>query len=159
MKVVMVKHTPNSKTYWFEVPDFLVDKITPNMCVSCDTVRGLESGVVVSSVLNMDDIRDIMLASGAKMPLKKIVAIPQEIPLDEIKIPRYMFCTTPRDEKIAKRFLEYYHTGKFNTCVALDSDGTLRDGYSAYLVAKKIGLPSITALRDKMCKPADDFPF
>jgi len=159
MKVAMVKHSPNSKTYWFEVPEFLSDKITPNMCVACDTVRGLETGVVVGSILSMDDVRDVMLASGAKLPLKKIVAIPQEIPIDEIKIPMYMSRTTPRDEKIAKRFLEYYHTGKFNTNVALNSDGLLRDGYSAYLVAKKIGLPSITVLGCKMRKPADDFPF
>ena len=159
MKVAMVKHSPNSKTYWFEVPEYLADKITPNTRVACDTVRGLEIGVAVGSVLNMDEVRAVMLASGAKLPLKKIVAIPQEIPLDEIKIPKYMSRTTPRDEKIAKRFLEYYHTGKFNTHVALNSDGMLRDGYSAYLVAKKIGLPSITAFGGKMRELADDFPF
>jgi hypothetical protein len=48
--------------------------------------------------------------------------------------------TRPHDEKIAKRFLEFYHTGQFNTDIVLDQDNVLVDGYSAYLVAQKVGL-------------------
>lgn len=159
MKVAMVKHSPNSRTYWFEVPEVLATKIVPNASVICNTAWGLEAGIVVGSVLNADDVRDIMLSSGATLPLKQIVAVPHEVPLDEIKIPKYMSRTKPKDEKIAKRFLEYYHTGKFNTNVTLDSNGLLRDGYSAYLVAKTLGLSSITILGCKVCEPVDDFPF
>lgn len=50
------------------------------------------------------------------------------------------------DEKIAKRFLEFYHTGQFNTNVALDDNAVLIDGYSAYLVAQKVGLAFLPAI-------------
>lgn len=162
MKVAMVKHNQHSKTYWFEVPESMVPEITPNTRVACDTARGLKHGIVVGSVLDMNDVQDVMLASGAKLPLRKITAVQCDIPLSEIKIPEYMARTKPRDEKIAKRFLEYYHTRKFNTTVMLNDNGMLCDGYSAYLVAKMLNLPSITVVAKKKCSSADsadDFPF
>ena len=58
----------------------------------------------------------------------------------------YMARTKPSDEKIAKRFLEFYHTGQFNTNVALDDNAVLIDGYSAYLVAQKVGLTFLPAI-------------
>ncbi len=143
MNVAMVKHGNCGKVYWFEVPDHLVAGITPGIRVACDTSRGRKYGVVVGSVVNADDVREIMQASGAIFPLRKIVAVTYDIPLDIIQIPDYMKHTKPHDEKIAKRFMEFYHTGQFDTNVALDGKGFLVDGYSAYLVAQKIGLATI----------------
>lgn len=45
MNVVGVKHNPASKkTYWFEVPDNLVETIHAGSTVLCDTSRGEQEG-------------------------------------------------------------------------------------------------------------------
>lgn len=75
------------------------------------------------------------------------VAVYHYIPLNSIRIPKYMSRTRPKDEKIAKRFLEFYHTGRFDTNIALDENGVLVDGYSAYLVARRIGLSYLLVIR------------
>lgn len=75
-----------------------------------------------------------------------IEATTQKVLMSAIKIPEYMARTKPSDEKIAKRFLEFYHTGQFNTNVALDDNAVLVDGYSAYLVAQKVGLVFLPAI-------------
>ncbi len=150
MNVAMVKHGNCGKVYWFEVPDHLVARIAPGIRVACDTSRGRKYGVMVGSVVNADDVMEIMQASGAIFPLRKIVAVTYDIPLDIIQIPNYMKHTKPRDEKIAKRFMEFYHTGRFDTNVALDDKCVLVDGYSAYLVAQKIGLAAIPAVCEEV---------
>lgn len=143
MNVVMVKHGNCGKIYWFEVPDHLEASIVPGIRVACDTSRGKKYGLVVGSIVDADDVREVMYASGATFPLRKIIAVTFDIPLDIIQIPDYMKRTKPSDDKIAKRFMEFYHTGQFDTNVALDDKGVLVDGYSAYLVAQKIGLANI----------------
>lgn len=151
MKVVMVKHTPNGKVFWFEVPERLADFITPGVRVACDTYRGLRYGIAVSVALDATDVKDVMAATGAVKPLRQIVNIAQNIYLGSIKIPSYMAQSHPSDEKIAKRFLElYHHTGDFQTHIVVDKDYNLVDGYTAYLVAKKMGMEIISAIvKDK----------
>lgn len=147
MKVAMVKHTPAGQVFWFGVPDRFVNDIHPGSRVACDTAWGQNLGVVVGSPLNEKDVKAIAIASGAKFPLRQIVAVATPVPMQDIKISKYMSCTKPRDEKISKRFLEVYHNGEFNTSVVIGKDGVLVDGYSAYLVAKELGLDSIIAIR------------
>lgn len=149
MNIAMIKHKNNDKIYWFEVPDQILDDVTPGAHVICDTARGKARGIVVGIASDDDDLMDVAIASGARFPLHKIIsviAVPTAIPVGSIKIPSYMSSTTPRDEKIARRFLEFYHTRKFNTRVLVNKDHVLSDGYTAYLVAKVIGLDCLDGL-------------
>ena len=118
MKVAMVKHKPYGKVFWFEIPEHLVGKLQPGFRVACNTARGRRYGTVVAADLDEQDVKEVMLASGATFPLSTIEATTQEVLISAIKIPGYMARTKPSDEKIAKRFLEFYHTGQFNTNVS-----------------------------------------
>lgn len=142
MRAVMVKHTTESKGCWFEAPNNLADKIHPGVRVVCDTAIGQQDGTVSSVLLSNgeDDAKEIMIAAGAKFPLRKIVAVGCLIPIDAIKVPTYMSRSVPNEEKIVKRFREYYRTGQFNTRVTVDDSGVLLDGYTAYKVAKMLHL-------------------
>lgn len=146
MKVALVKHTPNGKAFWFEIPEHLECKIKIGARIACDTARGRRYGIVVAIALDEHGVKEIMVASGATFPLRKIVATAHKVRLSDIKIPAYMTRTKPSDEKIAKRFLEFYHTGQFDTTIALDDNGVLVDGYSAYLVAKTLNLIFLPAI-------------
>ena len=142
MRAVMVKHTTESKGYWFEAPNNLADKIHPGVRVVCDTAIGQQDGTVSSVLLSNgeDDAKEIMIAAGAKFPLRKIVAVGCLIPIDAIKVPTYMSRSVPNEEKIVKRFREYYRTGQFDTRVTVDDSGVLLDGYTAYKEAKMLHL-------------------
>lgn len=146
MKVAMVKHKPYGKVFWFEIPEHLVGKLQPGSRVACNTARGRRYGTVVAADLDEQDVKEVMLASGATFPLSTIEATTQKVLMSAIKIPEYMARTEPRDEKIAKRFLEIFHTGQFNTNIALDDRGFLVDGYSAYLVAQTLGFTFLSAI-------------
>lgn len=148
MKAVMVKHNDESKGYWFEVPDYLADKIQPGMRVACDTVIGRQHGVVVGVLISNgeDEAKGIMTSAGAKFPLRQIVAVEHRIPIESIKVPSYLTHSTPSEDKIVKRFLEYYRTGQFNTRVTVNDDGVLTDGYTAYKVAKMLHLTHLVAV-------------
>ena len=147
MKVAMVKHTPAGQVFWFGVPDRFADSIRPGSHVACDTSRGRKYGVVVGSPLDEKDVKTVAMASGASFPLRQIIAVAAPMSVESIKIPEYMTRTKPSDAKIAKRFMEVYHNGDFNTSVVVNEDGVLLDGYSAYLVAKQLGHNTITAIR------------
>ena len=159
MNVAMIKHGNCGKVYWFEIPDHLADKVKPDARVVCDTARGRKYGVVVGSVVNEADVRDLMTASGATFPLRKIVGTTCDIAMDSIVVPDYMKHSKPSDEKIAKRFMEYYHTGKFSTNVVVADNNKLVDGYTAYLVAKALKLPYLSGIKHLPKPPAEDIPF
>lgn len=146
MKVALVKHTPAGQVFWFGIPEHLVNDVHPGSRVACDTARGRKFGVVVGSPLNEEDVKEVAIASGAVFPLRQISAVATKVPMQNIKIPGYMARANPRDEKISKRFLEVYHNGEFNTSIVVNKSGMLVDGYSAYLVAKKLGFDFITAI-------------
>lgn len=157
MKVAMVKHHKNGKTFWFEVPKELEGQIEDGVCVVCDTVRGKQPGFVVGRPLDSDSVRDIMEKSGAAFPLRMTLSVKstdaakpvdvtlRKIPMEKIKVPGYLLSSKPGNSKIAKRFMEYYHTGGFRTRVIVTGRGVLKDGYTAYLAAKTLRLPSLLA--------------
>ena len=147
MKVAMIKHSPTGKVFWFGVPKELECKVRPGRRVACDTSRGERYGTVVGANLNEMDVKDIMTASGATFPLRMITKVTQDVSMALISIPDFMGRTKPRDDKIAKRFLEYYHHGKFNTNIVVDENNVLLDGYSAYLVAKLLRIPYLPVIR------------
>lgn len=148
MTAVMVEHNGESKGYWFEVPDNLTDKIQPGTHVICDTAIGRQHGKVIGALVSSgeDEAREIMISAGAKFPLRKVVAVERRVPIEDIKIPLYLARSTPSEDKIVKRFLEYYRTGRFNTNVTLSDDGVLTDGYTAYKVAKMLHLPHLIVI-------------
>lgn len=149
MKVAMVKHSPNGKIFWFEIPEEYEDRIRVGSRVACETAYGQKYGIVIGADLNADDVKELMIAGGATFPLKKIGSITEMIRIDDIKIPSHFASTTPKDEKLAKRFLEMYHTGKFDTNIAVNARGYLTDGYSAYLVARYMGQDFLKAFVTK----------
>ena len=53
--------------------------------------------------------------------------------------------TNPSVDKISQRINEYYQSGRFKSVVLCHPDGTLRDGYTAYLVAKMFGHDTLRA--------------
>lgn len=148
MRAVMVKHSAESKGYWFEAPDNLADKIHPGVRVICDTAVGRQDGIVSGVLLSNgeDDAKEIMVSAGAKFPLRKIVAVGCLVPIDTIKIPTYLARSVPSEEKIVNRFREYYRTGQFNTRVVIGDNGVLLDGYTAYKVAKMLHLTHLLAV-------------
>lgn len=160
MKVALVRHGSYGKVYWFEVPEQLTNDVMIGARVTCDTARGKNAGVVVgTAVLDPEQDRETLSSAGAVLPLRQILSIKKDVLMADIKIPDYMKRSTPRDDKIAKRFLEYYHTMSFNTNVSIREDGTLVDGYSAYLVAKVLNLPFLSATVKRPKLAEDDFPW
>lgn len=157
MKVAMVKHSKDGKTLWFEVPEELEDKIDDGTRVVCDTVRGQQPGFAVGRPLDSDSVHDIMEKSGAVFPLRKILSVKgagtektegvtlKKVPMENIKVHGYLLSSKPSNSKIAKRFMEYYHTGGFRTRVIVTERGVLKDGYTAYLAAKTLRLPALLA--------------
>ncbi len=152
MEVAMVKHRPNGKVFWFEIPESLEGCIYPGCHVACDTARGTRYGTVVGANLNDTDIKTVMIASGAIFPLRMITDVARTFPMASIQIPKYMSNTKPREEKIAKRFLEFYHTGRFDTDIIIDQDHMLVDGYSAFLVAETLKLDYLPVIQIKRSK-------
>ena len=136
MKYVAVKHKPeHTNVWWFMVPDELGDKVSVGNEVICATARGKANGKVVQMMdgISQESAERII---GNHFPLKSVVAVSVELPLSDIHIPLILASSNPSEEKISKRMHEFYKYGKFNTPVIYSTDGTLRDGYTAYLVAK-----------------------
>lgn len=144
MNIVEVKHAPSQKkTYWFEVPDDLIEIIRPGDTVLCDTVLGRQKGIAQTVVVSSDTIENIAVMHGATLPLKRVVGVYKTFPMDVIEIPEYMKNTKPAVDKLVSRIEEWYLRGVFKTKVVISNNGTLQDGYTAYLVAKMFGLKNI----------------
>lgn len=139
MKYAAVKHQPDNEiSYWFEVPQDLEDVVKVGKEVLCNTRRGDMTGYIVSI---MDGVPQTEAARiiGNRFPLKKLLAVSMDMELSSIYIPWEMSNVSPEPELIAQRMNEFYDTGSFKTAVLCSSDGNLKDGYSAYLVAKMFG--------------------
>lgn len=142
MNIVMVKHDNVDRTYCFEVPDQLVPYVASGKRLICATRRGETTGVAITGVISGDGALDIAKQGGARLPLSKIVGVVGKVPMDEIKIPKYMTENIPSTEKIASRINEYRRSHCFNTPVFV-KDGYLYDGYTAFLVARMLDLKCI----------------
>ncbi len=143
MNIVFVQHIGSPKEYCFSVPDHLTGVVKRGMRVMCKTARGEEIGIVKTGVITGDGAADIAKLHGAHFPLAEIDAAYASIPMDRIKISARMRDTIPATEKITQRIEEYKKDHAFHTGVALNSAGELVDGYSAYLVARMLGLKYI----------------
>ena len=70
---------------------------------------------------------------------------PRQIDVQSVVIPKSFKYSNPSTEKISKRIHEYRSQGKFTTRIVVGEDGTLKDGYTAYLVAKMLDIPTLLA--------------
>lgn len=137
MNIVSVKHrNGGEKEYWFEVPEEIVSQVKPGNLAVCDTIRGREFAIVASNVISGENVDQMAVRLGARLPLRKIIKTTELMSMSNIKIPRMLAVTRPRPEKIAKRMHEFYDHKAFDTDVVVDKNGNLLDGYTAYLVAK-----------------------
>lgn len=139
MKYVAVKHKPtHTNVWWFSVPEELNDMVHVGAEVLCNTRKGSASGKIeaVMDGLSQSDAEKII---GNHFPLKSLIAVSVDYDMDGIHIPYHIASSNPAPEKISQRMIEFYSAGKFNTPVIFSADGNLRDGYTAYLVAKMFG--------------------
>lgn len=147
MNIVEIKHTEDQeKTYWFAVPEKLVPYLKKGDWVLCDTRKGKQYGVAQTGVLSGDGIERLAITNGARFPLRQVCAVRMNYPTAQIKIENGMKATRPGKKKIIARLNEYYEHGAFNTVLIVDSNHCLKDGYTAYLVAKMFDLPEIPVM-------------
>ena len=146
MNIVEVKHEDQEKTYWFEVPRKLIPYLKKGDPVLCDTRKGRCFGVAQTGVLSGDGIGRLAASNGAKFPLRQVCAVKMGYPIGQIRIENKMKATRPNKKKIIARLNEYYDHGAFNTVLVVDSNHYLKDGYTAYLVAKMFDLPEIPVM-------------
>lgn len=136
MKYVAIKHNPeHTNVWWFSVPEELEDRVYVGAEVLCITRKGKASGKImyIMEEIPQHDAEKII---GYHFPLKSIIAVSVDFPMGDIHIPLEFLTDCPAPEKIAKRVKEFYSAGRFDTPVIISPDGNLRDGYTAYLVAK-----------------------
>lgn len=139
MKYVAVRHKPqHTNVWWFSVPEELEDRVYVGAEVLCNARRGEASGKIeyIMDGIPQDEAEKII---GNYFPLKSVLAVKVNYDMSNIHIPYEIATSNPSPDKIAKRITEFYGTGKFNTPVIFSADGNLRDGYTAYLVAKMFG--------------------
>jgi hypothetical protein len=77
--------------------------------------------------------------------IKRNAPKPRQIDVQSVVVPKSFKFSNPSTEKISKRIHEYRTTGKFITKIVVGEDGTLKDGYTAYLVAKMLDIPTLLA--------------
>lgn len=151
MKYVAIKHKPEDKiAYWFVVPEGLKSEVCLGAEVLCLTRYGKASGKV-DSIIELEHMpeKDInkLIGDLPDLPmLKPILAVRKDFPIQEIKIPEEFSASRPALKKLFRRIKEFYRTGGFETPVIVSADGTLKDGYTAYIAARIYGLETLRGL-------------
>ena len=143
MKLVAVRHQPSHvNVWWFSVSDKLCDKVSVGSNVLCLTRKGPSEGEVLG-VLECKSHMEAALITRNCCELKPVIAVNVGFKIDKIKIPECFLDSTPSSEKILHRIEDFSKTGKFNTPVIFNSNGELKDGYSAYIAAKLLNLTTL----------------
>lgn len=140
MKAVLVEHTGNGKPYCFSLPDWFDKDVPLGTNVVCRTRRGITRGMTVSNVYEGDFAREAAIYNGAKFPLAKIEQVQLCVKPDDIVVPGIFKNSNPSARKLQRRRDEHAKYGKFLTPVVVSRRGVLQDGYTAYLVAKELGI-------------------
>ena len=159
--------------YWFPVPDCLSHLINIGSMVMYKSDNGEQSGIVVRLVdgflppdeplprerdanwgfdpISITAVTNVCRYGGDYCFLKPegITGVFMDFEMSEIHIPWFMQSSTPAPGKIEKRIREFYGTGAFDTRIVCSADKTLKDGYTAYLVAKMFGHETIRGI----CRP------
>lgn len=135
MKYVGVRHKDSdSKLYWFFVPYDIANCVHKGSSVICMTRKGRQPGIVSAILEGFSD--DFVVRTLGLRPSQRVCAVIQSVELERIHVPFDMAVSNPSPEKIKTRIEEFYSGGSFNTNVEVETDNTLIDGYTAYLVAK-----------------------
>ncbi len=132
-----VKHNNSNKVFWFKVPKSLYNEAAIRKKVICKTKYGMQPGEIVELV-SCREKSEIKRITGVS-PSQSVTGIEAVIKIDDIKITSAFSDSLPAPEKIESRETEYKLFGKFLTKVEFNKAGYLLDGYTAYLVAKKLG--------------------
>lgn len=136
MKYLAIRHMPEqTRRWWFSVPKEMEDRVSIGAQVLCETSRGSATGEIMSIMDNVPQETAEMII-GDHFPLTPIFGVEVTMKMDDIYIPPKLFLSNPDPAEIAKRMQEWYSTSTFNDSVLFAPDGTLKDGYTAYLVAK-----------------------
>lgn len=143
MTFAKVKHQANpEREFWFEVARELCNHIHVGDEVLCDTAKGLVRGRVVKTISGFSE--DEFVEQYGFYPSADIVGMYTNYVSPEIiGIPQHIANSRPSIGKIKKRIEEFYATGGFKTKIEVDTTLTLKDGYTAYLVAKMFGVDTL----------------
>lgn len=144
--VVEVRHHPDARrTYCFSVPNGLAFQIVPGTRLEVDTCKGKSLAIAAGyAVHDPEKIREMMERIGAKEPLRPVTAVSAWANPKSIDVPASFLLSPPGKQKLRRREREYMTDGKFNTRIEVTHLWhTLQDGYSAYVVAKRLGLASV----------------
>ncbi len=138
MKYVAVRHKPEHQNVWFfKVPEVLNEYVQIGNKVICDTRYGLTKGRIEYI---LDGVPDTVIEQVADCnPSNFIVGVESAVSMEDITVPLIFDMSTPDSSKLMQRVHEWYRNGAFNTKVEFHADGELKDGYSAYLVARMFG--------------------
>lgn len=131
------------RKFWFEVPVLLQILIHVDDNVLCNTSKGLYHGRVTKVLEGLSD-EEFEDAFGF-LPTAEIVGVHKDIPMSEIEIPMVYGSSLPHAGKISKRVNELY-AGHFKTRIEVDPGFTMKDGYTAYLVARMFDLDTLPCL-------------
>lgn len=135
MKYVAVKHKlEHQKVWYFKVPEELSKYVCVGSNVICNTRYGLVKGKVEYILDGAPDL--IVKKIGNCVPSKSIEAVEVDMDMTEIAIPYSLGLSSPDVSELDERINDWYKSGRFNTKVEFDANGGLKDGYSAYLVAR-----------------------
>lgn len=146
MNIVIVKFEGNKKEYCFYVPDSLVKLVVPGARVLVETRFGRKPAFTTSNVIVGSAGRRIAEQFGAELPLKQVLAVSSTVFVRDIHLPNALRRSIPSGDKIEKRMREYVEYGDFKTDVRITADGTIVDGYTAYLACKAWDIEQINAL-------------
>lgn len=136
MKIVAVKHSADGKKYWFGVPNELANRVKPGVTVVCCTNNGLNKGIVVSNIYS----------DRAYKPTHSILDVldKKQVKTSDIIVSKNFLRTRPNKNKLIARINEFYSSGRFDTEIMVDDDNVLYDGYTAWMVAKMLGVEYLT---------------
>lgn len=80
-----------------------------------------------------------------KKQIKYIVGQEYIVSLEDIKILEEFKKSHPRPAKLNDKYSNYYHN-KHMDRIEIDTDGTLKDGYITYLIARAFGIKLVKVL-------------
>lgn len=141
MMFVQVIHQANPEyRFWFEVPRDLTLWVQTDYDVICNTAKGLARGKVVRLVdgLSDDEFKDLF----GFFPTAEVYGVYKNMNVELIDVPEKLYLSHPAPSKIAKRVRELY-AGGFKTRIELDPYLELKDGYTAYLVARMFNIDKL----------------
>lgn len=137
--------------YWFNASKSGANRLNIGDEVLCNTCKGNKVGIVKTIIVNLP-IEDIIKITSGIIPSRRIIGRVEKLKLEDIVIPFHWKNTLPDPKKLMERVDEYYRCLSkdkpivFDTNISFSKSGVLKDGYSAFLVARMFGVKTLTGL-------------